>query len=99
MEFCTAFLNPSFRNIDRYEGVPEHYRRIELRVTAADGREMGAQVYIASKVEKGLKPTPHYLKSILDGAAEHGMPDDYVAAVRARSRRARSIVGKLIFVL
>ena len=74
-----------FRSLDRYEGVPEHYRRIELRVTAADGREISAQVYIASKVEKGLRPTPHYLKSILDGAAEHGMPAEYVAAVRAEA--------------
>jgi gamma-glutamylcyclotransferase len=75
----------AYRNLDRYEGAPEHYRRIEVRVTAADGREIPAQVYIASKVEKGLRPAPHYLQTILAGAAEHGMPEDYIAAIRAKA--------------
>jgi gamma-glutamylcyclotransferase len=75
----------AYRNLDRYEGAPEHYRRIELRVTASDGREINAQVYIATKVEKGLRPTPHYLQTILDGAAEHGMPAEYVQSIRAEA--------------
>lgn len=74
-----------FRNLDRFEGVPEHYRRIEVRVTALDGREINAQIYIATKVEKGLRPAPHYLQTILDGAAQHGMPADYVQAIRAEA--------------
>jgi len=72
----------AYRNLDRFEGVPVHYRRIEVRVAAKDGREINAQVYIASKVEKGLRPAAHYLQTILDGAAEHGMPAEYVQAVR-----------------
>jgi cation transport regulator ChaC len=75
----------AFRNLDRYEGVPVHYRRIEVRVTASDGREINAQVFIAAKVEKGLRPAPHYLQTILDGATEHGMPADYVQAIRAEA--------------
>jgi gamma-glutamylcyclotransferase len=75
----------AFRNLDRYEGVPVHYRRIEVRVTAPDGREINAQVFIAAKIEKGLRPAPHYLQTILDGAAEHGMPADYVQSIRAEA--------------
>jgi cation transport regulator ChaC len=75
----------AYRNLDRYEGVPMHYRRIEVRVTASDNREINAQVFIATKVEKGLRPAPHYLQTILDGAAEHGMPAEYVQAVRAEA--------------
>jgi len=75
----------SYRNLDRFEGVPEHYRRIEVRVTAIDGREIPAQAFIASKVEKGLRPVAHYLQTILDGAAEHGLPADYIAGIRAEA--------------
>src|SRR6202790_4952957 len=46
----------TFRRLDRYEGVPEHYRRIEIQVTPdggpaspGGGQPVPAQVYIASK--------------------------------------------------
>ena len=73
----------AFRNLDRFEGVPQHYRRIELQVQDGNGDTIPAQAYIATKVEKGLHPAAHYLKTILDGAVEHGLPDDYVAAIKA----------------
>jgi gamma-glutamylcyclotransferase len=73
----------AYRALDRFEGAPEHYRRIEVRVTAADGREVGAQVFIATKVEKGLKPASHYLQTILTGAEEHNLPPGYIESIRA----------------
>lgn len=73
----------AFRNLDRFEGVPQHYRRIELQVLDGNGETIAAQAYIAAKVEKGLHPAAHYLKTILDGAAEHGLPEDYVASIKA----------------
>ena len=73
----------AYRGLDRFEGAPEHYRRIEVRVTAADGRELAAQVFIATKVEKGLKPASHYLQTIVTGAEEHGFPAEYIESIRA----------------
>ena len=73
----------AYRTLDRFEGVPIHYRRIEVRVTAADGRDINAQVYIATKVEAGLKPAGHYLQSIVEGATQAGLPGDYIEQVRA----------------
>ena len=89
----------SFRNLDRYEGVPMHYRRIQLTVniglggslnaedgaspSSGPGRGVTAQVYIATKVEKGLRPAGHYLQSILDGAAENAFPADYIAQIKS----------------
>src|SRR5215472_12059736 len=61
----------AFRSLDRFEGVPEHYRRIEVQVTPDGSQRVPAQIYIASKVEKGLRPSPVYLQAILDGAGEH----------------------------
>ena len=77
-----------FRNLDRYEGVPQHYRRIEIAVTDAAGKKVPAQLYVATKVEKGLKPAAHYLKTILDGAAEHGLPAEYLLEIRTAAGQA-----------
>ena len=73
----------AFRNLDRFEGVPQHYRRIEVKVSGSNGHPVNAQVYIATKVEKGLRPAAHYLQTILDGAVEHGLPADYVEEIKA----------------
>lgn len=73
----------AFRNLDRFEGAPVHYRRIEVNVRDSDGRAVQAQAFIATKVEKGLHPAAHYLKTILDGAAEHNLPAEYMAQIRA----------------
>ncbi len=42
----------SMRSLDRYEGVPEHYRRIEVQVTPEGGQPVPAQIYIAQKWKK-----------------------------------------------
>lgn len=73
----------SYRNLDRFEGAPVHYRRIQIEVLDAEGHTLPAEAYIATKVEKGLLPAPHYLKSILDGAAEHNLPAPYIEKIRA----------------
>src|SRR2546427_2265350 len=44
----------AFRSLDRFEGVPEHYRRIEVSVTDSAGRKVTAQVYVATRVEKAF---------------------------------------------
>jgi len=73
----------AFRNLDRFEGVPQHYRRIEVSVQDPSGRTIPAQVFIATKVDKSLRPAPHYLKSILEGATEHQLPADYIESIKA----------------
>jgi len=73
----------AFRALDRFEGAPQHYRRIEINVTSGNGQKLAAQAFIATKVDKGLRPAPHYLKTILDGAREHGLPEDYLQKIQA----------------
>jgi cation transport regulator ChaC len=70
------------RALDRFEGVPEHYRRSEVNVIDADGNRIGAQVYLARKVRKGLKPDRVYLARILQGAEEHALPAEYIAQLK-----------------
>ena len=78
----------AFRSLDRYEGVPEHYRRIEVQVTPEGGQPVPAQIYIASKVEKGLRPSPHYLQAILEGAGEHSLPAAYIGEIKTAAGAA-----------
>ena len=47
----------SMRSLDRYEGVPDHYRRIEVQVTPEGGPPVPAQIYIAQKIEKSAIAT------------------------------------------
>lgn len=72
----------AFRNLDRFEGAPAHYRRIEVSVSYGEGEKAAAQVYIATKVDKGLRPAPHYLQTILDGAAERKFSADYIERIK-----------------
>ncbi len=69
--------------LDRFEGVPEHYRRSEVTVVDSDARKVGAQVYLARKVRKGLKPDRLYLQKIIEGAEEHGLPADYIERLKS----------------
>jgi cation transport regulator ChaC len=85
----------AFRSLDRYEGVPEHYRRIEIQVTPdggsaslASGQPVPAQVYIASKVMKGLRPSAQYLQAILTGAGEHSLPAAYIGEIKTAAGAA-----------
>jgi gamma-glutamylcyclotransferase len=76
----------AFRNLDRFEGAPVHYRRIQVTVQDRERRSIAAQAFIATKVEKGLRPAPHYLKTILDGAMEHALPADYIESIQASAQ-------------
>jgi len=68
--------------LDRFEGVPEHYRRSEVTVVDGAANKTAAQVYLARKVRKGLKPDRLYLQKIIEGAEEHGLPADYIEGLK-----------------
>lgn len=73
----------AFRNLDRAEGAPVHYRRIQLTVNDSGGKAIAAEAFIATKVERGLRPASHYLKTILDGATEHNLAAEYIESIKA----------------
>ncbi len=70
------------RALDRFEGVPDHYRRSEVTVVDEQGNKVGAQAYLARRVRKGLKPDRLYLQRIIQGAEEHQLPADYVRQLK-----------------
>ena len=55
--------------LDRYEGYPNHYRKLKVWVKLDNGEEEEAITYVATpdKVREGLKPSKDYLNHLLKG--------------------------------
>ena len=73
----------SAATLERMDSFEHGYDRLAVRVTAQDGAAIAAVAYIvrpAATVQLGV-PSAAYLQTILRGAREHGLPDDYVDAV------------------
>ncbi|NND65969.1 MAG: gamma-glutamylcyclotransferase [Halioglobus sp.] len=66
--------------LDRAEGLGSGYEMKELAVPGPDGTTVSAFTYYATHFSEGLKPYPWYVEHVLRGAAEHGLPNDYIAA-------------------
>ncbi|GBC95531.1 hypothetical protein HRbin16_01321 [bacterium HR16] len=66
------------KKLDESEGVPKHYRREKIEVVLIEGGKVEADTYIAVRIQDGLRPRADYLKRIIEGAKEHGLPGDYI---------------------
>jgi len=70
--------------LDRFEGVSlGHYRREQVQVVTDDGDVLEALTYVAGHRFVGEEgwPLPHYLRMIVDGARDHGLPEEYIRHV------------------
>ena len=79
-----AVTEEELERLDRYEGVPCHYRRRQVNVERGDtGELVTAVTYVAapSKVKDGLKPTRKYLLHLL--AAKDCLSQEYVRRLQA----------------
>jgi hypothetical protein len=72
-------LTPTdFDRLDRTEGVHVGiYHRIPVDVMVAD-EIVGALTYRSFRISAGRKPSARYLGLLLDGAREHGLPEEHV---------------------
>lgn len=74
----------ALEQLDHYEGVSGgHYKRRFANITFITGEERRAVTYIAvpDKEDDGLMPSRAYLETIITGAREHRLPDDYIEQV------------------
>jgi cation transport regulator ChaC len=70
--------------LDRTEGVHRgFYQRLPVELRAFDGGSLSAFTYASTRGVAGRKPSRRYLGLILAGARLHGLPDDWVARLRA----------------
>lgn len=69
--------------LDRTEGVPRAYRRVDVSLRADAGERLEAFTYVSERRTPGRRPSERYLNLLLRGARHHGLPADYVAWLRA----------------
>ncbi|XP_023326928.1 gamma-glutamylcyclotransferase isoform X2 [Eurytemora carolleeae] len=70
--------------LDKQEGVPRVYKRMEVRVELEDGRsEIAYTYYLVKPDEPDKRPSKVYLDVILTGAREHSLPSHYLARLEA----------------
>jgi len=69
--------------LDKYEGYPEHYRRIKVTVMLDNGQAVSAVTYVANldKIRDGLKPSKEYLNHLL--AAKDFFSPEYYEKLKA----------------
>jgi len=48
-------------------------------VELASGEKLSCQAYLNTKEEPDNLPSPKYIDTIVTGAREHGLPEDYIA--------------------
>ncbi|HZV91941.1 MAG TPA: gamma-glutamylcyclotransferase, partial [Caldimonas sp.] len=68
--------------LDEAEGLGVHYAHRNVRVET-DAGTVEAGAYFAIDADESLRPFDWYVAFVLAGAAEHGLPADYVAAIAA----------------
>lgn len=76
-EFDRAHKGP----LDRAEGRGLGYDETELTVELG-GAPVTARAYLATRVDAGIQPFTWYRALVVAGAAEHGLPADYIESLR-----------------
>lgn len=70
--------------LDRTEGIPHGaYARGDVEPRTLAGEPLRAFTYVSSRGVTGRKPSRRYLGLLLAGARHHGLPDEWVARLRA----------------
>ena len=81
--------------LDRQEGLhldPPHYRHIEVTVMTPAGDTLDCLAYqVAAHEAAHIAPSPAYLGTMLRGAAEVGLPAEYVAGMEAAAGGANDL--------
>lgn len=68
--------------LDAFEGLGSGYALKHVTVAAADGTGYRAFTYCATDINPQLRPYLWYREHVLRGALEHGLPPEYVEALR-----------------
>ena len=80
-------------HVELTEGVAiDNYRRVEIDVVAlaAGPAALRALTLVSDKRAPGLRPSARYMALLIDGAEEHGLPDEWIALLRSLPTAAES---------
>ena len=59
------------------------YRRLGVDVMLDQEQHVYAFAYQSSLVQAGRRPSPRYMRLLLEGAEQHGLPSEYVSYLRS----------------
>ena len=62
-----------FRRLDKYEGYPSAYDRLNVKVTSQDGELIEAITYVKAGQAEETQPSPDYLSIIQQGCRDWGI--------------------------
>lgn len=65
--------------LDAHEG--PGYRRVSIEVELSSGTLISAKTYRAVLTDSSLRPFPWYVRHVLEGARQAGLPDTYIAEI------------------
>ena len=69
--------------LDGTEGVPRGaYRRIQVSVSVRGGERLPAFTYQSDRISLGRKPSSRYIRLLIEGAVQHGLPPGYLRYLR-----------------
>ncbi len=70
------------KKLDQVEGYPNVYQRQAVKVNWQN-KNILAQVYIVEKDNTRSKPSAEYLQTVLTGAQEHNLSENYIQKIKA----------------
>jgi gamma-glutamylcyclotransferase len=70
------------KNLDQAEGLGQGYGERVVKILTSTGNGT-AVLYYATSVDPGLKPYDWYRDLVVEGAREHGLPEEYVRGLEA----------------
>jgi hypothetical protein len=70
-------------HLDRTEGVPRGaYRRIPVSAIVDGSEQIAAFTYQSDRISLGRKPSARYIRLLIEGAVQHGLPPGYIRYLR-----------------
>jgi gamma-glutamylcyclotransferase len=70
-------------HLDRTEGVPRGaYRRIPVSAIVGSSERIPAFTYQSDRISLGRKPSARYIRLLIEGAVQHGLPPGYLRYLR-----------------
>jgi gamma-glutamylcyclotransferase (GGCT)/AIG2-like uncharacterized protein YtfP len=74
-------------HLTRLDGFESGYRRVEVDIRTAAGHAQRAATYRSDRITRDPVPFDWYRGMILEGAREHGLPEDYLSVLEALPSR------------
>jgi len=71
-------------DLERLDRIESAYDRVDVVARTMD-EDVHATAYVARRLSRDRTPSRRYLLLLIEGAREHGLPEDYIRELEARA--------------